>query len=379
MEQISISYKNGPRVEIRGATNKKYDVQFFNSETEKLIYQDNISANHFSKANAEYYVPWRIVVTVNGEVIKEETLDLKGKKVLISFESSALGDTLSWVPYVEEFRKKHDCILECATFHNHLFEKEFPLIKFVNRRQISSNTNVVYKIGWFGRGQRSTKNPVDCRTIPLQELICSILGLEYKEIRAKVTLDKRAPLFNNDNYVTISTSSTAQAKYWNHPQGWQQTVDWLNARGYTVVNIGREKNKLRNVVDKTGTLPIFDVVNLIQHSKFFIGISSGLTWLTWAMGMKSIMIAGFTAKWFEFQEDSYRVFNENACNSCFNNVKYHFNRGDWMWCPANKGGVDHFICSKSITSSIVQEQVIQLEEDLTNGITLNPILQHAAS
>lgn len=377
MDNIVITYTNGPRVEIRGNSLNSYNVQFINNSSGHILFEDTIKANHYSKVNAEYFVPWRILITVNGKVVKEETLDLKNEKVLISFESSALGDTVSWVPYVEEFRKLHNCEVECATFHNKLFEQEFPNIKFVNRRQCSRDINVVYKIGWFGRGQISAKNPVDCRTIPLQELICSVLGLTYREIRAKVTLDKRAPFINNDKYIVISTSSTAQVKYWNNTKGWQELVDWLNDKGYSVINIGREKNKLRNVVDRTGTLPIFDVVNIMQYAKFFIGISSGLTWLAWAMNMKSIMISSFTAPWFEFQEDSYRVHNDKVCNSCFTNVKYYFNRGDWMWCPVNKDKRDHFICSKSITSEMVQKKVEELEHDLASNIVLNPIDIHA--
>jgi predicted phage terminase large subunit-like protein len=46
---------------------------------------------------------------VNGEIIKE--LDLKNKRVLISFESKSIGDTLAWVPYVVDFSKKHSDII----------------------------------------------------------------------------------------------------------------------------------------------------------------------------------------------------------------------------------------------------------------------------
>jgi autotransporter strand-loop-strand O-heptosyltransferase len=222
----------------------------------------------------------------------------------------------------------------------------------------------VYKIGWFGRGEKNYRNKVDCRTIPLQQLTCETLGLEYKEIRPKITFDKRAPLVNNSNYVAISTDSTAQAKYWNRNGAWQQLVNWLNDRGYTVVNMSKQRNNLKNVIDKTGVAPLENLVNIIQHAKFYIGLSSGLAWMSWALNKKVVMIAGFTAKWFEFQDNNYRVRNDSVCNSCFTDTKYWFNRGDWMWCPAHKGTPQHFICHKSITPEMVEDKIIQLEQDL---------------
>lgn len=369
MENITTTFNNGPRVEIRGVSKNDYHVKFVNNETDQIIFQDTIASNHYSKAHAEYHVPWKVEVKVKDQIVKEEILNLSGQIVKISFESSALGDSVCWVPYVEEFRKSHNCVVYCSTFHNHLYEKEYPKIHFVNRRQQQApSARATYKIGWFGRGQKSNKNPIDCRTIPLQQLPCSILNIPYEEIRPKVTKDKRAPLYNHENYVAISTSSTAQAKYWNHPSGWQSLVDWLNGRGFKVVNIGREKNKLRNVIDMTGAKPIYDIVNVIQHSKFFIGISSGLTWLSWALHKKAVMISGFTAPWFEYQEESYRVHNDKVCHSCFTNPRHGFNRGDWMWCPVHKNTPRQFECTKKITVDMVQEKVIQLEEDLKNHV-----------
>jgi len=365
MNQISITYNQGPRVEIRGHEKKQYTIKFYNNETDELIFSDSIHNNHFSRAYAEYMVLWKIVIESEGKIVKEEILNLNNKIVFVAFESSALGDSIAWVPYVNEFQRKYNCVVYCSTFYNHLFVKKYPNVNFVQRNHKLTNTYATYRIGWFGAGSKSNKNKVDCRTIPLQELVADTLNIiPYQEIRPTVSFDERAPLYNNSNYVVISVGSTAQAKYWNNPVGWQQLVDWLNERGYKVVAIGREKNKLKNVINKTGNIPIFDCVNLIQHSKFFVGISSGLTWLTWSLGMKSVMISGFTAPWFEFQEDNYRVHNSNVCNSCFTDPKHKFNRGDWQWCPVNKNTRDHFICSKSINRDMVIEKIVQLEEDL---------------
>ena len=34
---------------------------------------------------------------------------------MICFDSKAIGDTLAWFPYVEEFRKKHECEVVVST------------------------------------------------------------------------------------------------------------------------------------------------------------------------------------------------------------------------------------------------------------------------
>ena len=36
-------------------------------------------------------------------------LHKENKKVYIHFASNAIGDTLAWFPYAEEFGKKHKC------------------------------------------------------------------------------------------------------------------------------------------------------------------------------------------------------------------------------------------------------------------------------
>jgi len=368
MDNIIITHKAGPRVEIKGSSRDKYRIIFIDNKTKQTVFKDTISVNKYTKANPEYYIEWNIKIFKNNKIISDTVLDLTNKNVLISFESSALGDTISWIPYVLEFKRKHKCNIYCSTFKNTLFEKEYPEINFISRREVVPNVMAVYRIGWFGRGERNHKNKTDCRTIPLQKLICETLGLEYKEIRPKVSLDFRAPLYKEDNYVAISIDSTAQAKYWNRPGGWQALIDWLNERGYKVVVLGRQKNKLKNVIDKTGILPLESLVNYLQYAKFYIGLSSGLAWLSWAIGKKVVMIAGFTAKWFEFQENNYRVFNDKECNSCFTDTRYWFNRGDWNWCPAHKNTPKHFICHKSITPEMVEEKVLELEQDLVNNL-----------
>ena len=57
--------------------------------------------------------------------------------------------------------------------------------------------------------------------------------------------------------------------------------------------------------------------------------------------------------------DYYEYLNENtqiwvtAKNGCWNNKNFKFNKGDWEWCPINKGYDKQFECQKNITPNFV--------------------------
>jgi autotransporter strand-loop-strand O-heptosyltransferase len=111
----------------------------------------------------------------------------------------------------------------------------------------------------------------------------------------------------------------------------------------------------KGCVDKTGNLSFEERMSQIKGAEFFIGLSSGLSWLAWGVNVPVVLISGFTAKWNEFYTP-YRVMNETVCNSCWNDVSCPFNKGDWFWCPRSKD----FECSKKITSSMVIEHIKKL-------------------
>ena len=130
------------------------------------------------KLNRKYYTEYNIKITEikadkqkTSEVIFDEVFDLKGKRVMISFESSSLGDTLAWLPYCDEFQKKHDCVLFVSTFKNFLFKDQYPNIEFVEPNTIVPNLFAKYDLGWF---YDLNKEPVLPSTIPLQATATNI-------------------------------------------------------------------------------------------------------------------------------------------------------------------------------------------------------------
>jgi autotransporter strand-loop-strand O-heptosyltransferase len=355
--EYNISFVDGAKVEIFGKSGNsdEYDIQFIDKDTNNIEYQTTLKPNHWTKTNTIYYKNWKIVIIKDGEVVVQHDIDLKGKNVYIQFDTKSLGDNVAYIPYVEEFRKIHQCHIICSTFWNNLFEKEYTNIEFINPGE-SPNRELYakYNLGWY-QPWKSTHNPNDYKKITLQQTATDILGLKYKEIIPNITIPiGERPI--EEKYVCIAQFSTANAKHWHYPYknsqiGWQILVDWLNAQGYKVMVISKQATQLRNVIDKTGNFPIEHRINELQHSEFFIGVGSGLSWLAWAVKKKVVMISGFSDEKCEFTKNNIRIQNKSVCNSCFN--RHEFDKGDWDWCPDNKNTDRQFECTINITPEMV--------------------------
>ena len=366
--KININFVDGPFVEILGSQNKLYHVQFINQETDLIEFELDLKTNHWAKCSKKYYAKWLIkIMGIDNNLYLEHQINLKDQRVLISFESRSLGDTLAWIGYVEKFRIDHNCIVICSTFHNNLFRNQYPDIEFVDPGTTVPNIHALYRIGVFKKTGYNPnpdapspidfeKHPSDPKGEPLTKVASDILGLDYFEIKPKLLqLGKE-----KKKVVSIANHGTAQCKYWNNPTGWQEVVDFLNKNGYEVKLLSSEidgymGNKNPEGVIKIQNKKIEDILKIIQESELFIGISSGLAWLSWGGGTDTILISGFTDDYTEPRNGVRRIINKNVCNSCWN--KYDFNPGDWKWCPVHKGTDRQFECSKTITSAQVISEI----------------------
>ena len=340
--QILISFTNGAKCEIKGSLNKKYHVKFYNDITNKLIHEDIITNNMWTAPNYKSFLKWRIEVWVDGKKDFNHILDLKDKKVYITFNSKSIGDTIAWFPYVEEFRKKHKCEVICSTFHNDWFKSKYPNIEFISIGSKPSLIHASYKIGWFYKNCcfDTSYHLIDFKHQPLQKSASDILGLEYKELTPKI---KDLPFSSiKEKYVTLAIQSTAQSKYWNYKEGWQQVVNFLSKQGYKVILVDKHKNfGTRNfmnsapngVIDYTYK-PLDEIFSTIQSAQFHIGVSSGLSWVAWALNTHVVLISSFTKPWCEFQSNCTRIHNETPTSGYFNT--HRLDASDWNWYPFQK-------------------------------------------
>jgi autotransporter strand-loop-strand O-heptosyltransferase len=354
-------YVTQPYFEIQGTTENKLNIKYYDDKNE-ISYQNELPINSWVKLNKEYFIKWRTTVEENGEIIYDETLDLKDKRVYISFGSKSLGDTMAWVPYCEVFRKKHGCKLIVSTFLNSLFKDQYPEIEFVEPGDTVPNIHAQYRLGWHYTSEGvydNNKHPFDFKKMPLQKTATDILGLDYKEVRPLLKL----PNTPKKKKVGIGFHSTAQSKYWNNPDGWQTVVDHLNNLGYECMIYSKEGDGYMGnhypkgvKIYKGGNLQ--EIIDDLSSCEFFIGLGSGLSWLAWACKLPVVLISGFSEKWAETTLDTYRVINESVCHGCFNSER--LDAGDWNWCPLHKNTDRMFECTKEITSEVVIGEINKL-------------------
>ena len=107
----------------------------------------------------------------------------------------------------------------------------------------------------------------------------------------------------------------------------------------------------------TGDLPLVERARWIRHAEFFVGLTSGLSWLAWACGARVVMISGFTLPTTEF-DTPYRVINYHACIGCWNDPALRFDHNrDFLWCPRHAGTPRQFECTRLITAEQVKQTI----------------------
>jgi autotransporter strand-loop-strand O-heptosyltransferase len=365
-DTITYNAIRGAFLEIIQKDPGEYLAEFIDRSTGAVEFSQKIENNMWIRSSRSYYIDWgyRITDLKSGETIMDESLVLKDNRVMVSIESKSLGDNLAWLPAVEEFRLKHGCRMVCSTFWNRLFAETYPQIEFVEPGQPITNIAAHYAIGWYYDENdliSKTANPKEVKTQPMQKTAFDILGLDYKEIRPRLVLPKA----KRGKKIAIAIHGTCQAKYWNNPTGWQDVVDWCSSEGYEVVLLSAEPDNYMGNARPKGvrTLPhgpIEGVIDELMTSAAFVGIGSGLTWLSWATGTPTVLVSGFSEGYTEMQGISRVGAPAGKCSGCFNS--HRLDPSDWNWCPVNKGSNRQFECSKTISSESV---IAALKQELS--------------
>lgn len=369
---ISTNFCQGAFVEITGAAKKRYLVEF--KEGDNPLYRKVIETNNWTRCTLQYYVNYTIKITDidTQQVVHNETMDLNGKTVYIELGSSSLGDTLAWMPYLDQFQKKHNCKLIAMTYFNHLFKESYPNIKFIGPGVPVNDLYAWYNIGWnYVKGPEGSKpqwnvdfnkHKTDFRLRPIQQTAADILGLDYVETKPILTYDKGKRPVVSKKYVCIANHATLQAKYWNNKAGWKGVVDHLRSRGYAVVLLSKEEDGFNGNDNPKGVVypknyEMGTIINYLNHCDLFIGLGSGLTWLSWALGKPTVLISGFSEPYSEINNGIVRISAKpEVCSGCFNRHKLQ-ESGDWFWCPDHQDTKRQFECTRSITPKDVIAQI----------------------
>jgi autotransporter strand-loop-strand O-heptosyltransferase len=273
--------------------------------------------------------------------------NFEGKKLLLHFDSFCLGDTICFSSLIDAFMDYHKPkYVWITTFFPHLLKAHRLDYEFINANESGfieidklidvgyDKNNISHTLGGMFYAAKDTMRlpqetkPGKCPVIP----------------KVRITNPKK---------ITIGPETIKEISQWNYggTSGWQEVVNSLHNGGYNVYNISYENTmNLQNVKGFHGHDDINVAIDHIVSSRFFVGLSSGLSWLAWAYGVPVVMISNFTKRQNEF--DCFRVTNPYVCNGCFNifpNIKTK--------CPIFLGTDRESECHLSITPDMVIDEI----------------------
>jgi len=347
-DMMSFHFVNGPYLHISGISNREYDVTYGNPVDGDNYYVLKQKVGMWSQPKNKFYQDWTIRAFLDGELKFQHKMNLANQRVMICMGSKALGDTLAWIPYIEEFRKKHNCHVTCSTWWNKILD--YPEIEFIEPGSKVDNIYASYEVGCFD--DQLDKNPLNWRTVPLQKVASDILGIEFVPIKAKIKTDARSD-YNVPKHVCFSEFSTMQNKMWNFSGGWQKVIDYLNGLGYQCWSISSEKSNLTGIVSHNSQ-SIESTIADIASADFYIGLNHGPSWIAYSLGTPYIMIDGI-AEEFNNPPNPYRIKVDVGCKPCFNATEIPIDRS-WNWC-INK---DKYACTKAITPEMVFAKIDEI-------------------
>src|SRR5215472_3810488 len=366
---LRFDFNDGCRV-LLPDSDQPWRVRLSDLDTGNILYETVIKGGRVNSSK-RYFVRFRLEVSQNDEMLLSHDYDAADRAVLIRFPVETLGDTIAWLPYAAKFQETRNCRLTCAMSAKPipLFRDAYPHIQFVTADQVdTSRFYASYKVVLFFKGgsiyDYKDRQPCDFRFVGLQRAAAHILGVDPTEMPPKISIpDDSRPIA--ERYVCIAVQSTMQAKYWNNPAGWREIVDFLKQAGYRVICIDQKHYHGKGLVwtpmpegaeDQTGDRPLAERARWLKHADFFVGLSSGLSWLAWAMRIPVVMISGVTHPLNEFATP-YRVINYHTCNSCWNDPRAAFDRRDFLSCPRHKNTPRQFECTRLITAEQVKQAI----------------------
>jgi autotransporter strand-loop-strand O-heptosyltransferase len=359
---IQFDFNDGCRVQFPEAEHP-WRVRLSDLDTGNILFDTELKAGRVNSTK-RYFVRIRVEVWSDGKPVFTHDYSARNRDVMIQFPVGTLGDSLGWFPYAIKFKERHGCRLTCAIGEKliPLLKPAYPDVTFLPHEEVKPERYyATYSMGLFFDDNDRVHQPSDFRHVGLHRTAGYILGVDTTEVAPHLRLeDSSRPVA--ERYVCIAVQSTTQCKYWNNPYGWSEIVTFLKDSGYRVVCIDQKpihghglawNNIPHGAEDQTGERPLQERARWLRNAEFFIGLSSGLSWLAWACGIPVVLISGFTHPTNEF-DTPFRVINYHACNSCWNDVRVRFDHKDFLWCPRHKDTPRQFECTRLITGEQVK-------------------------
>ena len=358
---LAFDFNCGMRLQIPAGN---WHVKIFDHDSEVLCFDEDAS-DVLLISLEKFFVRWEFFLWLDGQLVFHHLYDPTDENVHFAFPTSGMGDRIVLFPYMEEFRKKWKCKVSCSVepYLQELLRLYFPEIDLKPPKSS-------YAMYSPSPGLSPSFTPEEVRKAPMEKIGQQIFGLQRAE---KIIYHPTNPRQIAEPYVCIAVQTSATFKTWLNPDGWPTVVDYLKQLGYRVLCIDKERERTDHgftvkipagAEDFTGNLPLSERVNLLAYAEFFIGTSSGLSWLAWATDCPVILISGITPVWFEFSTP-YRVINRLVCFGCVTDVSLRW--GDFENCPHHQGTDRAYECSKKISARQVIQTINQLLDDKRTG------------
>ncbi len=368
---IRYDFNQGARVVLPNRAEGKWRVRLRDLDTGNILFQSenqgalvNSSKRFYLRFGIEV---WELGAAGAASLVFSHDYDARNQDILIQLPVGTLGDTLGWFPYAARFAEQHGCRLTVAmsALIIPLFRDAYPSVRLVTHEELveqklAESFYATYSIGLFFDDADCIWQPTDFRMVGLHRTAGYILGVDPSEAPPRLVLpDDIRPIA--ERYAVIAVQSSSGCKMWNNPDGWHGVVAGLRARGYRVICIDQKRVHGHGLMwthiphgceDQTGDRPLSERARWLKHADLFVGLSSGLSWLAWAVGTPVVMISGFTHPTNEFATP-YRVVNWHACNSCWNDPRLRFDHKDFLWCPRHANTPRQFECTRLITAEHV--------------------------
>ena len=359
---LAFDFNCGLRLQIPEGN---WHVKILDFDSEIVCFDEDVSDTLLISME-KFFVRWQFLLWLDGQLVVDHTFNPEDWRVHFYFQTSGMGDRIVLFPYMEEFRKRWRCKVSCTVepYLQEIVNLYFPNVECTPPRSDS------YATYFPSPGFSPFLTPEEIRIVPMEKIGQQIFGIQCAQ---KVIYRPTKPRQIKEPYVCIAAQTSATFKTWLNPDGWNQVIDYLKRLGYRVLCIDKNREQTDHgftvkmpdgAEDFTGDLPLSERVNLLAYAEFFIGLSSGLSWLAWAADCPVILISGISPAWFEF-DTPYRVINRLVCFGCHNDLSLKWR--EYHNCPYNKGTDRAYECSRKISARQVIQTINRLIDDKRTG------------
>ena len=355
---LAFDFNCGMRLQIPAGN---WHVKILDADSEVVCFDDDVSDVVLISLE-KFFVRWKFLLWLDGEFVFEYLYDAANRRVHFYYYQAGMGDRIVLFPYMEAFRKKWNCRVSCTVepYLQELVNLYFPAIECI------APPNDSYATYFPAPSFSVLFAPESVITVPMEKFGQQIFGLNCAE---KIVYRPTKPRQIAEPYVCIAAQASGTIKTWLNPDGWAEVVAYLKSRGCRVLCIDRDAEQTSHgftvkmpdgAENFTGDLPLSERINLLAYAEFFIGLSSGLSWLAWAANVPVVLISGITAWWYEFSA-SYRVVNRLVCHGCHNDTTIPW--ATYENCPRHQGTDRAYECSRKISARQVINAIDQLISD----------------